>query len=718
MKYWRELSLSNPHALDGLFHLSGFSGPRQLKCMPNIRYDTQSDLFGFLMPPINRTTIVRLALVSVLLLVAWSMLNSGPPKTQAQRIPYSQMLEHIRADQVRSASYDAITGELVAKLGMPSQAVDVPAAPPPVPVDEDDVSTITSDESEVDGVVDPEAATGENEEALVEPSLGESVPAPAVLEAVVSQRSVATTLPPSDNETLKLLAAKATLEVRDRPRPSAWSSWAMALVPIMLFIAFLWWFMRRQSGGQAGHPAMNFGKARVQSLDPSENPVRFADVAGCDEAKGEVVEIVEFLKDPEKYARLGGKMPHGVLLVGPPGTGKTLLAKAIAGEAKVPFFFTSGSDFVEMFVGVGASRVRDMFAQAKAQAPSIIFIDELDAVGGKRSSGGTGSGGHDEREQTLNQLLVEMNGFVGNEGVIVLAATNRADMLDKALTRPGRFDREVMVSLPDRAGRVQILKVHGAKIPTDVSVDWDQLAAGTPGFSGAELANLTNEAALAAARQGARFVTQAHLEWARDRVMMGAEKLGGMKNERERTITAYHEAGHAVVARFLDNTDPVHKITIVPRGRSLGLTMQLPREDSYNLERDDLMSRIAVLMGGRAAEELALNVRTAGAGNDFSRAASMARQMVATWGMDDTIGPISVDGEYGVQPGLDNGWSDSWKRQVDDRVANILRTQYQCALALLKANHAILEEVSQALLEKETLDGVEFEAIVQKHAVA
>lgn len=694
------------------------------------------------MPSINRITVLRLFMGLALVFVLWSVLDarSRTAQNNAQRIPYSQMLEHIRADQVRSATYDARTGELVANLGLSDSSPLVPTPPSSTTADTNE-DAAQADASERSGEASQEADPPFREPADTAPSLepdtdvatqadnqgvdrasqgsgSTDIPAP-LMDLAVEEARVSTTLPPSDNDTLKLLASQATLEVKDRPLPSAWGSWAMAVVPILLFIAFLWWLMRRQSGGgQAGHPAMGFGKARVQSLNPEENPVRFSDVAGCDEAKAEVVELVEFLKDPEKYARVGGKMPHGVLLVGPPGTGKTLLAKAIAGEAKVPFFSTSGSDFVEMFVGVGASRVRDMFAQAKAQAPSIIFIDELDAVGGQRAASGTGGGGNDEREQTLNQLLVEMNGFVGNEGVIVLGATNRADMLDKALTRPGRFDREVMVGLPDRAGRVQILKVHGAKVPTDVSVDWDMLAAGTPGFSGADLANLVNEAALAAARQGDRFVTQQHLEWARDRVMMGAEKLGGMKNERERKITAYHEAGHAVVARFLENTDPVHKITIVPRGRSLGLTMQLPKEDSYNLEREDLLSRIAVLMGGRAAEELALKVRTAGAGNDFTRAASIARQMVATWGMDDAIGPISVDGEFGAQPGVDNGWSENWKQQVDSRVADILRSQYQRALELLKTNRAVLEEVSLALLEHETLDGVQFEEIVQRHVVS
>ena len=679
----------------------------------------------------NVTTMARLGLVLIVLFLLWSLSpfrNSGPSDPE---ITYSQLLAYMQSDMVRDATYNPVSGRLSLSLGWPDTESEEPSAPEGEAVSsiEDDEAPVMEGESavlpDIDETVSPapaiteEGGEGEIESEIEDGSQGEVASEEAPLSPAINAswvergQTVATVLPPGDTETIRELAKQSKVKIVERARPSRWPAVMMAFLPIMLLIAFFWWMARRQSGAQ-GNPALGFGKSRVKALNPEDNSIRFDDVAGCEEAKAEVREVVEFLRDPEKYVRVSANMPHGLLMAGPPGTGKTLLAKAIAGEANVPFFFTSGSDFVEMFVGVGAARVRDMFAQAKAQAPSIIFIDELDAIGGKRNNSGPGSGGNDEREQTLNQILIEMQGFAGREGVIVLAATNRPDMLDPALTRPGRFDREIMVGLPDRAGRLEILKVHAQKVPIDVSVDWDSIAAGTPGFSGAELANLINEAALAAAREDKRLVSQNHLEWARDRVMMGAEKHGGMKNERERKITAYHEAGHAIVARFLENSDPVHKITIVPRGKSLGLMMQLPREDSYNLEKEDLLTRITILMGGRAAEELALNLRTAGAGNDFHRAASIARRMVSVWGMDDAIGPISVDGEYGAQPGVDNGWSETWKKQVDDRVADILRSRYEGAMHILTTHRDILEEVSQALLEHETLDAEQFEAIVNK----
>ena len=635
----------------------------------------------------NRTLLIRVALIGVALLLLWGFMSNTKPNAllAGERISYSQMLQHVEKKEIDQARFDPYTGELVAMLK--------PISPLPAPVEEA-----------------PKPVADEKASAPVATTPAPSKKAPVrSVPATTGQRTVNAVLPPDDTSTLKALAATAELTVSERPRSSAWGPLLFSLIPVLLLIAFFWWFMRRQGSGPNGQ-AMGFGKSKVQAVDPANNHARMADVAGCDEAKEEIQEVIDFLKAPDRFISVGGKMPHGILLEGPPGTGKTLLAKAVAGEAKVPFFFTSGSDFVEMFVGVGAARVRDTFAQARAQAPSIIFIDEIDAIGRQRSAGP--QGGNDEREQTLNQLLIEMDGFKGNDGVIVIAATNRSDMLDSALKRAGRFDRDITVGLPDRAGRAKILSVHARKVAVDVNVDWDLIARGTPGFSGADLANLINEAALAAARAGAKLVTNDHLEWARDRVMMGAEKLSAVKNEKERRITAYHEAGHALVARFIEGADPVHKITIVPRGRALGLTMQLPKEDAMNLDKDGLTTQIAVLMGGRAAEDVALNVCTAGASNDFSRAATIARRMVASWGMDDEIGPVSLDGEYGHQPGYDNGWSDSWKQRVDNTVAKLLRDQYARACQLLRDNRDALERVSLALLDKETLDAAEFERLV------
>lgn len=678
----------------------------------------------------NLSKIARFGLILVVLLLLWMVFSpSRNLSSDYPEITYSQLLTYMRADLVRDANYNPVSGKLSLSLGWPDSvtgnedeevpsvengAIDLRESQAEGKVSDQEPVLPSIDEAAEKEVVQ-DAGAGEGLQNSDFANSGATPTPPSVNTSWVDRGQwVATVLPPGDNETVRELAQQSRVKVVERERPSILPNIMLGIFPVLLLIIFFWWMARRQAGAQ-GNPALGFGKSKVKVLNPEDNLIRFDDVAGCEEAKAEVREVVEFLRDPEKYTRVAAKMPHGLLMAGPPGTGKTLLAKAIAGEANVPFFFTSGSDFIEMFVGVGAARVRDMFARAKAHAPSIIFIDELDAIGGKRNNSGPGSGGNDEREQTLNQILIEMQGFAGREGVIVLAATNRPDMLDPALTRPGRFDREIMVDLPDRAGRLEILKVHAKKIPVDISVDWESIAAGTPGFSGAELANLINEAALATARDDQRLVTQKHLEWARDRVMMGAEKQGGMKNEREREITAYHEAGHAIVARFLENSDPVHKITIVPRGKSLGLMMQLPREDSYNLERKDLMNRMTILMGGRAAEVMALDLRTAGAGNDFHRASSIARRMVSVWGMDDTIGPISVDGEYGPQSGINNGWSEVWKKQVDDRVAELLRSSYQCAIHILTTHRELLEEVSLALLEHETLGAEEFEAIVQRH---
>ncbi|ANQ84555.1 cell division protein FtsH [Azoarcus olearius] len=476
--------------------------------------------------------------------------------------------------------------------------------------------------------------------------------------------------------------------------------------PMLLLIGVWIFFMRQMQGGGKGG-AFSFGKSKARMLDESANSVTFADVAGCDEAKEEVAELVEFLRDPSKFQKLGGRIPKGVLMVGSPGTGKTLLAKAIAGEAKVPFFSISGSDFVEMFVGVGAARVRDMFEQAKKHAPCIIFIDEIDAVGRQRGAGM--GGGNDEREQTLNQLLVEMDGFEGQTGVIVIAATNRPDVLDPALLRPGRFDRQVVVSLPDIRGREQILKVHMRKVPIAPDVDPQVLARGTPGFAGADLANLVNEAALFAARSNKRLVDMEDFERAKDKIMMGAERRSVVMPEEERRNTAYHESGHAVVAKLLDRTDPVHKVTIIPRGRALGVTMQLPTEDRYSQDRERLLQTITVLFGGRIAEEIFMKQMTTGASNDFQRATDLARRMVTQWGMSDTLGPMvygEEEGEIflGRQVTTHRNVSEATMQKVDAEIRRIVDQQYALARRLIEENSDKVEAMTRALLEWETID--------------
>ena len=485
--------------------------------------------------------------------------------------------------------------------------------------------------------------------------------------------------------------------------------------PMLLLIGVWIFFMRQMQGGGRGG-AFSFGKSKARMLDESANVVTFADVAGCDEAKEEVSELVDFLRDPSKFQKLGGRIPRGVLMVGSPGTGKTLLAKAIAGEAKVPFFSISGSDFVEMFVGVGAARVRDMFEQAKKQAPCIIFIDEIDAVGRQRGAGL--GGGNDEREQTLNQLLVEMDGFEGSSGVIVIAATNRPDVLDPALLRPGRFDRQVVVPLPDIRGREQILRVHMRKVPIAPDVEPMVLARGTPGFAGADLANLVNEAALFAARASKRLVDQEDFERAKDKIMMGAERRSVVMPEEERRNTAYHESGHAVVAKLLDKTDPVHKVTIIPRGRALGVTMQLPAEDRYSQDRERLLQTIAVLFGGRIAEEIFMKQMTTGASNDFQRATDMARRMVTQWGMSDELGPMvygEEEGEIflGRSVTTHKNMSESTMQRVDAEIRRILDEQYAKARKLLETHRDKVEAMTQALLEWETLDAEQLNDIME-----
>ncbi|MBU3550609.1 ATP-dependent zinc metalloprotease FtsH [Polynucleobacter sp. MWH-Berg-3C6] len=485
------------------------------------------------------------------------------------------------------------------------------------------------------------------------------------------------------------------------------------LGPTLLIIGF-WFFMMRQMQGGGKGGAFSFGKSKARLIDENSNTVTFADVAGCDEAKEEVYELVDFLKDPQKFQKLGGRIPHGVLLVGPPGTGKTLLARAIAGEAKVPFFSISGSDFVEMFVGVGASRVRDMFENAKKNSPCIIFIDEIDAVGRHRGAGM--GGGNDEREQTLNQMLVEMDGFESNSGVIVVAATNRSDVLDKALLRPGRFDRQVHVGLPDIRGREQILQVHMRKVPIDPDVNAAVLARGTPGFSGADLANLVNEAALFAARRNKRSVDMRDFEDAKDKIYMGPERKSAVMREEERRNTAYHESGHAVVAKILPKADPVHKVTIMPRGMALGVTWQLPEFDRVNLYKDRMMEELAILFGGRAAEEVFLNSMSTGASNDFERATKMARDMVTRYGMSDSLGTmVYVDTESESIFGRNSTKtvSELTQQKVDFEIRTLIDSQYNLARSILENNRDKVEAMVAALLEWETIDAEQINDIME-----
>ena len=512
-----------------------------------------------------------------------------------------------------------------------------------------------------------------------------------------------------------LLKHGVKIEAKPEEEQSFLMSIFVSWFPMLLLIGVWIFFMRQMQGGGRGG-AFSFGKSKARLLDESSNTITFADVAGCDEAKEEVSELVDFLRDPSKFQKLGGRIPKGVLLVGNPGTGKTLLAKAIAGEAKVPFFSISGSDFVEMFVGVGAARVRDMFENAKKHAPCIIFIDELDAVGRQRGAGL--GGGNDEREQTLNQMLVEMDGFEGSVGVIVIAATNRPDVLDPALMRPGRFDRQVVVPLPDIRGREQILIVHMRKVPLSPDVKADIIARGTPGFSGADLANLVNEAALFAARGNKRLVDMEDFEKAKDKIMMGAERRSMVMNEDERRNTAYHESGHAVVAKLMPKSDPVHKVTIIPRGRALGLTMQLPEEDRYAYDRVYLMSRIAVLFGGRIAEELFMNQMTTGASNDFERATQMARDMVTRYGMSDALGPMVYgenEGEVflGRSVTTHKNMSEATMEKVDREIRRIIDEQYALARRMLEEHRDKVEAMAAALLELETIDADQINDIMQ-----
>ncbi|MFC4525697.1 ATP-dependent zinc metalloprotease FtsH [Dyella halodurans] len=533
-----------------------------------------------------------------------------------------------------------------------------------------------------------------------------------------SFRTVAPVLGWSTNSVVKQMQDKG-VEVRQDPSNNGFSLLGLLLnwLPIILIVGVFIWFMRQMQAGAGGRGAMSFGRSRAKLQGEDQIKVNFSDVAGCDEAKEEVGELVEFLRDPSKFQKLGGKIPRGVLMVGPPGTGKTLLAKAIAGEAKVPFFSISGSDFVEMFVGVGASRVRDMFEQAKKHAPCIIFIDEIDAVGRHRGAGL--GGGHDEREQTLNQLLVEMDGFEGTEGVIVIAATNRPDVLDPALLRPGRFDRQVVVGLPDVRGREQILKVHMRRVPIAADVDAMTIARGTPGFSGADLANLVNEAALFAARENARDVRMIHLDKARDKILMGTERRSMAMSEDEKRLTAYHEAGHAIVGRLVPEHDPVYKVTIIPRGRALGVTMYLPEGDKYSINRVAIQSQLCSLYGGRVAEALIFGEDkvTTGASNDIERATKMARNMATKWGLSDKLGPMTYGEEedevfLGRAVTQHKNVSNETARKIDEEVRSILDRAYERTRQLLTDNIDKLHVMADALLQYETIDAHQIDDIM------
>jgi len=517
-------------------------------------------------------------------------------------------------------------------------------------------------------------------------------------------------------ELVKELRAKDIKITVQPPDPTPWYvtfffSWG----PI-LFLIFIWIFFMRQMQ-MGGNKAMSFGKAKAKLVSHKSIKITFADVAGIEEAKEEVEEIIEFLKDPQKFSKLGGKIPKGVLLVGPPGTGKTLLAKAIAGEAGVPFFSISGSDFVEMFVGVGASRVRDLFEQAKKNAPCIIFIDEIDAVGRHRGAGL--GGGHDEREQTLNQLLVEMDGFEGNEGIIIISATNRPDVLDPALLRPGRFDRQIVVPNPDVKGRLEILNVHTKNIPLADNINLEKIARGTPGFSGADLANLVNEAALLAARKSKEKVEMSDFEFAKDKVLMGVERRSMVLSDAEKKNTAYHEAGHTLVAKLTPGTDPIHKVSIIPRGRALGVTQQLPIDDRYTYSKDYLLNTLKVLLGGRAAEEIALNHMTTGAGNDLERATELARKMVTEWGMSEKLGPLTFGKKdeqifLGREIAKHKDYSEKTAVDIDEEIKGIVTGAYEASKRLLKDNYNLLDSLAHALLEKETMEGHDVDRLIDE----
>lgn len=525
------------------------------------------------------------------------------------------------------------------------------------------------------------------------------------------------TYAPEDPELVKTLLSKnVNITAKSKEEDSIWRSILITWAPLLIIFILWWVFFTRQMQSGAGK-AMSFGRSRARLLNEGLQNITFKDVAGIDEVKAEVQEVIDFLKNPQKFTRLGGRVPKGILLIGAPGTGKTLLAKAIAGEAKVPFFSISGSDFVEMFVGVGAARVRDLFMQAKKNAPCIVFIDEIDAVGRYRGAGL--GGGHDEREQTLNQLLVEMDGFIANEDVIMIAATNRPDILDPALLRPGRFDRRIVVHVPDLKGREEILKVHTKKIPLDADVDLSIIARGLPGATGADLENIANEAAIIAAKKSKEKVSMQEFEEAKDKILMGVERKSMIISDMEKKLIAYHEAGHALVAKSLPNADPIHKVTIIPRGLALGLTLQLPTEDKYTISKQHILTTITVLMGGRAAEQLALGDASTGASNDLEKATELARKMVCEWGMSEKLGPITFGKKeelvfLGKEVARQNEYSQATAIEIDNEIKNIITTCYHNATELLKKKFDILNKFASKLLEKEILDAQEIDAIVNE----
>ncbi len=530
-----------------------------------------------------------------------------------------------------------------------------------------------------------------------------------------SDNKAFTTYTPDDPTLVKAMLDKGiNITAKSEEQDSVWRSILITWLPLLIIFVLWWFFFTRQMQAGTGK-AMSFGRSRAKLSNEGIQNITFKDVAGIEEVKSELLEIIEFLKNPQKFTRLGGRVPRGVLLIGAPGTGKTLLAKAIAGEAKVPFFSISGSDFVEMFVGVGAARVRDLFLQAKKNAPCIIFMDEIDAVGRYRGAGL--GGGHDEREQTLNQLLVEMDGFIANEEVIMIAATNRPDILDPALLRPGRFDRRVIVHVPDLKGREEILKVHTKKIPLDADVDLNVIARGIPGATGADLANVANEAALLAAKKSKEKVSMLEFEEAKDKILMGVERKSMIIGDKEKRLIAYHEAGHALVAKSIPNADPIHKVTIVPRGLALGLTLQLPTEDKYTISKENLLATITVLMGGRAAEQIALGDSSTGASNDLEKATELARKMICEWGMSEKLGPITYGKKeelifLGKEVGRQSEYSQSTAVEIDSEIKTIIMTCYNNAAELLKTKLDTLNRFANKLLEKEILDANEIDALV------
>lgn len=624
---------------------------------------------------------VTALIFTALVVVPW--LNP-PPVTSpiAGEWSYSEFLRHVNADEVAQVRLDPATHTLYARP-----------------------------------LITPVKGAGG-----ISPASSAAVPSAPALTSTLPWK---VTLPPSqgissDGLFQSLERHHVDVQVMSPSEDSGGSAIPMIVItsflPTVLIIVFFYWLYRRQSagpsmpGGRNGFKAMN---RTFQAVPPHENTARLSDVAGCEEVKTEVAEFITYLRNPENYRRVNARMTRGILMVGPPGTGKTLIARALAGEAKVPFFAVSGSDFVEMFVGVGASRVRELFQAAKQFPAAIIFIDEIDAIGRSRS-GGVGPG-NDEREQTLNQLLVEMDGFIQGQNIVVVGATNRADVLDGALLRPGRFDRHIQVPLPDRSARFDILSEHARKVPLATDVKLDEVARGTVGFSGADLSNLVNEAALLAGRRGSRLVQRQDFNESQDKIQMGQARAGGIKNAREREVVAYHEAGHAIVARLLPRAESVHKVTIIPRGQALGMTVQLPEEESFNHDSEMLETTLRVLMGGRAAEQVALHTQTVGASNDFARASRLARLMVGTWGMSEALGVVVFhDNEPHVQP---IQWSQSWQTRVDDEVNECVNRAYNEAKAILERQEVLLEEVAQALLRDETLDADEFEALVKEHGL-